>query len=131
MPRLSILIVDDFEEIQILVAHWLRSRGHQVTCASTGEAAIKLLEQERFDLVITDVMMPDGDGLDVIREFKHQRSPTRVLAITGGGKYVTSAECARLAAELGADAIVLKPFDEQQFTAGFEHAISPTNRLIQ
>ena len=84
MNSLAIMIADDIVEIQDLVAEWLRTQGHQVACVSTGFAAIKLLDREHFDLIIADVLMPEGDGLDVIRELKAKHKPSRVLAISGG-----------------------------------------------
>ena len=119
------MIADDIAEIQQLVAQWLRGRGHHVSCVSTGDAAIKLLEKEHFDLVIADVLMPEGDGLDVIREIKHKRNRSRILAISGGGKYMQAADCVKIAEGLGADAALLKPFDERQLLSGIDRAGRP------
>jgi CheY-like chemotaxis protein len=124
MKHLTIMIADDVPEIQHLVSLWLRTRGHNVACVSTGSAAIRLMEEEHFDLVIADVLMPDGDGLDVIRELKFRRRSSRVLAISGGGTYMQAADCVKLAEGLGADAALLKPFDEQQLLTGVERAMN-------
>jgi CheY-like chemotaxis protein len=128
MKPLAIMIADDVAEIQHLVAQWLRTRGHTVSCVSTGNAALKLLNREHFDLVIADVLMPEGDGLDVIRELKQRNSSSRVLAISGGGKYMLAADCVRLAEGLGADAALLKPFDEKQLLNGIDRAFAPPGR---
>jgi CheY-like chemotaxis protein len=124
------MIADDFAEIQQLVAQWLRGRGHTVSCVSTGDAAIKLMDKEHFDLVIADVLMPEGDGLDVIRELKHKRGTSRILAISGGGKYMQAADCVKIAEGLGADAALLKPFDEKQLLKGIDRALSTGRATI-
>ena len=124
MKPLAIIVADDIKEIQNLVAQWLRTRGHEVACVSTGDEVIKLMDTHHFDLVIADVLMPQGDGLDVIRELKHKNSSSRVLAISGGGKYMQAADCVKLAEGLGADAALLKPFDESQLLSGIDRAFS-------
>jgi CheY-like chemotaxis protein len=124
MKPLAIMIADDIAEIQQLVSQWLTTRGHNVACVSTGDAAIKLLDHGHFDLVIADVLMPEGDGLDVIREMKHRSSSSRILAISGGGKYMQAADCVRIAEGLGADAALLKPFNERQLLNGIDRALS-------
>lgn len=124
------MIADDIAEIQQLVAQWLRGRGHSVACVSTGGDAIKLMDKEHFDLVIADVLMPEGDGLDVIRELKHKRISSRVLAISGGGKYMQAADCVKIAEGLGADAALLKPFDERQLLNGIDRAFAHARSVV-
>lgn len=128
MKPLAIMIADDVLEIQDLIAQWLRTRGHAVACASNGTTALKLLAAGHFDLVIADVLMPDGDGLEVIRELRQRNSPARVLAISGGGKYMPAADCVKLAEGLGADAALLKPFDERQLLHGITRAMTALPR---
>jgi DNA-binding response OmpR family regulator len=123
MRPLSIIVADDVSEIQEIVAQWLKARGHRVVCASTGYETLKLLRNENFDLVILDVLMPDGDGLDVITELQKMGRTERVLAISGGGKYMPAADCVKLASGLGSHAALLKPFDERQLMAGIERAL--------
>ena len=123
MKPLSILVADDVPEIQAIVSQWLKHRGHRVECASTGDEALKLLKNEHFDLIILDVLMPDGDGLDVITEIQKTGRTERILAISGGGKYMPAADCVKLANGLGSHAAVLKPFDERQLMAGIERAL--------
>jgi len=128
MESLAIMIADDVPEIQQLIAQWLQTRGHRVACVGCGNDAIRRMGQEHFDLVIADVLMGEGDGLDVIRELKHQRLPSRVLAISGGGKYMQAADCVKLAEGLGADAALLKPFNEHQLLHGIDRAMTAERR---
>ena len=97
MKPLSIIVADDVPEIQEIVSQWLIQRGHRVVCASTGDETLKLLKKDHFDLIILDVLMPEGDGLDVITELQRMGRTERVLAISGGGKYMPAADCVKLA----------------------------------
>lgn len=123
MSPMSIIVADDVQEIQDLVAHWLTVRGHTVACASTGEEALKLVRKKRFDLIITDVLMPDGDGLDMISHLKERGESVPILAISGGGKYMAATDCIKLARGMGAHAALLKPFDERQLLDGIDRAL--------
>lgn len=117
---LAIIVADDVEEIVRLLQQYLEDAGHKVACVSTGHEVIRLLRQQHFDLVITDVLMPDGDGLDVIVAAKRDYSGTRVLAISGGGKYMVARDCLRIAKGVGAHGLLLKPFNRQQLLSAVE-----------
>ena len=123
MKPLSIIVADDVLEIQELLTHWLEPRGHKVVGVGTGDETLKLLGKEHFDLIILDVLMPDGDGLDEIREVKEKGRSARILAISGGGRYMQAADCVKIATGLGAHAALLKPFNEDQLMDGIESAL--------
>src|SRR5947209_4355019 len=123
MKSLSILVADDEADIRQLVQHWMIEAGHSVTCVSNGTEAAKLLKLYRFDLVVTDVLMPDGDGLQLIDEFKKAQPTTRILAISGGGRYVEGDDCLKIAKGFGAHAAVMKPFSREQFLGGVVDAM--------
>ncbi len=120
LPRLaslSVIVADDVVEIQLLLERWLSEAGCSVKCAATGNEVAQLVRREHVDLVITDVIMPDGDGLDVILNLKAARSDARVLAISGGGRHLQATDCLKFAKGLGAHEVLLKPFDREQFLA--------------
>ena len=125
-PPLSILVADDEEGIRKLLQHWLERAGHSVTCVDCGHAAAQMLRTQHFDLVITDIVMPDGDGFELISEYRKTRSTARILAISGGGKYLKGTDCLRMARGLGAHAVVMKPFDWDEIQAGMELALPPS-----
>lgn len=108
---LSILVADDEESIRDLLRHCLTRAGHRVTCASNGEEARRLLLGAVFDLIITDIVMPEGDGFELIAAVKEYQPRARILAISGGGKYLQGFDCLKMARGLGAHGIVSKPFD--------------------
>lgn len=120
---LSILVADDEEGICNLLRHWLQSQGHAVTIAHNADESLRLLVKESFDLVITDIVMPDGDGFELITHFRRFQPHARIVAISGGGKYLQGSDCLRVARGLGAHAAVLKPFNREQLLAGIETAL--------
>jgi CheY-like chemotaxis protein len=124
---LNVIVADDVVEIQVLVETWLNDIGCLVKCASSGHEVSKLLGQQHFDLVITDVLMPDGDGLDVIVELKQSQRKTRVLAISGGGRHLQAAQCLKMAHGLGAHEVLLKPFNRQQLLAAVRRVTQAGN----
>ena len=111
---LSVIVADDVVEIQLLVERWLREEGCAVRCASNGDEVSRLVRQQHVDLVITDVIMPDGDGLDVIQNLKQVHPDARVLAISGGGRHMPATDCLKFAKGLGAHEVLLKPFNREQ-----------------
>lgn len=117
---LSILVADDEEGIRQLLAHWLGRAGYQVTCVDCGLEAARALRARPFDLIITDIVMPDGDGFELITEFRRAQPATRILAISGGGKYLQGPDCLRMARGLGAHGAVMKPFTREQLLAGVD-----------
>jgi len=110
-------------EIQRVVAKSLTPFGHDVACASSGREAVRLLADRHFDLVIADVLMPEGDGLELITEMKKTVPDTRILAISGGGASLLPDYCVQIAKAFGAHATLQKPFNRDQLLAGIDHAL--------
>ena len=124
-PPLSILVVDDDDSIRSLIERWLSAGGHTVTSVGNATKALAALKQQAFDLIITDVLMPDGDGIDLITRLREAQTGVRVVAISGGGRYLPSEDCLKMARGLGAHAAVMKPFKWEQLQAGIEQALAP------
>ena len=124
MKPLSILVVDDEPDIRLLVQQWLEAAGHAVSTVANGSLASVAMQQGRFDLVITDVLMPDGDGVDLITEIGKTHPTVRVVAISGGGRYTAGSDYLELAKAIGAHAAVLKPFTFGQLQQGIDAALA-------
>lgn len=124
MTPLYILLAEDEEQIRQLMIRWLEREGHHVTGAANGKEALSITEAKEFDLVITDVLMPESDGVQLISGLKKNRPNSRVLAISGGGRFVESTDCLRMAQGLGAHAAVMKPFTREQILAAVAQAMS-------
>jgi CheY-like chemotaxis protein len=124
MKPLSVLVADDEESIRVLLEHWLVAAGHATSLAANVAEALAAAKQRKFDLVITDILMPGGDGLDLIAELKRTQPTTRILAISGGGRYMEGDDCLRMARGFGAHAVVMKPFNLEQLKAGIQQAFT-------
>jgi len=105
----NILVVDDIEDVREGIAAVLKSVGHSITEAKDGREAISKLGMGKFDLVITDIMMPEQDGTEVIMYIESLNPRPPVLAISGGAPNVPAYMALHLA-RLKADATLMKPF---------------------
>jgi DNA-binding NtrC family response regulator len=107
----SVLLVDDDPHLLKALERQLvlRAADWEVTTARNGLEALRLLRTKDFDLVITDVLMPEQDGLGMIREIRRTGHTTKIIAMTGGG-FVVDVNILRVALALGAGAVLEKPF---------------------
>jgi class 3 adenylate cyclase len=94
----SILVVDDEPAARTTMALLLRKRGHRVREAAGVAAALGVLEEDAFDVVVTDLRMPDGAGLDVLRATKAHRPATEVILLTAYAGWESAKEAMRLGA---------------------------------
>ena len=101
-----ILVVDDEVVIRALLNEILSEEGYEVTTASGGSQAISILDQDRFDLIITDIMMPEVDGMEVLLYARRIDPKCPVIMITG----YPSAETIERLTSLGASDYITKPF---------------------
>lgn len=109
----SILVVDDEEDIRDVTRLLLANAGHRVTCAEDGDQAIREAGKHDFDVVITDLLMPEKDGVETIREL-HKRYPhLRIIAMSGGG-HVPKESYLKMAHTFGAHALLPKPFTRDE-----------------
>jgi two-component system response regulator PilR (NtrC family) len=102
-----ILVVDDERSMTDLLGIMLRKEGHQVLAASSRVAAADILAKGPVDMVITDVRLPDGDGIEILRHVKAASPETSVIVMTAYG----STQSAVGAMKLGAHDYLIKPFD--------------------
>ena len=107
MSRARILAVDDQRYFRELVEGLLGDEGYEVQTASSGEEALHLFEREDFDIVLTDLVMPEIDGAELLRRIKERRPEQDVVMVTG----VVDVKSAVEAMKLGATDYILKPFD--------------------
>jgi len=113
-PReMKILVIDDEPGIRCLIEHVMQVNGHQVLVATNGVSGMRLMRLERPDMVITDILMPDQDGLGIIRCIRQEYPAVKILAISGAGA-VGTLDLLVAAGRLGADATLAKPFLPEQ-----------------
>lgn len=117
-----ILIIEDVPSVMFSLRMVLEGQGHTVATAGDGAEGVDRLRRDRFDVVVTDIWMPEKDGAAVIREGRAAAPATRFLAITGGspnGGGVSGVAHLRQE-DFGADGILFKPFERQELIGAIE-----------
>lgn len=111
MAASSILIVDDEPGIRELLAIMLESYGHSVVTAEDGIQAPKVMASRPIDVVITDLLMPERDGLEFITELRKKYPKVKIIAMSGGG-HIARDSYLRIAKTFGAHFLLEKPFNQ-------------------
>jgi DNA-binding NtrC family response regulator len=118
----KILVVDDEDIVRTSCSRTLSPEGYEVRLAKNGAEGLKMAREERFDLVLTDLKMPDMDGIEVLRIIKEEWPETAVIIVTG---YQT-VDTAVKAIKLGAYDYIEKPFTPDALITAVREAL--TNR---
>jgi DNA-binding response OmpR family regulator len=110
----KILVLDDEAAIVLMIKKMLEKAGHDVDMALNGRDGMILFEQNKPDLLITDIIMPEKEGLETIFELRQKYPDLKIIAISGGGRispegYLPGAKL------LGADMVFPKPLDQKEF----------------
>jgi CheY-like chemotaxis protein len=106
----KILVIDDDPHCVSLLKAVFEQSGHTVFSATNGRSGLQAACTEAFDLIITDVLMPEKDGLELIIELKKHKPDVKVIAISGGG-VLQFQDCLKMAKLFGAQQVLEKPFD--------------------
>ena len=118
-----VLLIDDEPTILLMMKKMIERAGYEVDLASNGEDGLVLLENYSFDLVITDIIMPEKEGLEIITELRKNYPGIKIIAISGGGRlspegYLESAEM------LSADRIFKKPFARNELIGAIDELLA-------
>ncbi|RYE76728.1 MAG: response regulator [Hyphomicrobiales bacterium] len=116
-PRRKALVVDDVMTVRESLAIALESAGYAVTGAGNGVEALAALEKDDFDVLVTDMWMPEMDGLRLLKEIRGRKPNMRIFGVTGGGPRLTIEAMSSLAEVWGAEKVFLKPFDDDELIA--------------
>jgi CheY-like chemotaxis protein len=119
----SVLVVDDEPEIRSLLRQVLERDGHAVTEAENGRKAVRALREGAVDLVITDIIMPEQEGMETISQIRRLRPEMKIIAMSGGGRRL-SMDFLPLAARLGADRTIEKPFKPASIAAAVSELLA-------
>jgi CheY-like chemotaxis protein len=111
MPSCSILVVDDEPGIRELLCLMLEASGYTVMSAEDGLQAPKILAANPVDVVITDLLMPERDGLEFITEIRKKYPTVKIIAMSGGG-HIARDSYLRIAKNFGAHVLLEKPFSQ-------------------
>lgn len=109
----SILIIDDEEQMRTALCSLLEGSGYEVISASDGKEGLKLYHEKPTDLIITDLIMPEKEGIETIMELKRISPDVKIIAISGGG-HNDPEDYLPLAKQLGAQRTIAKPFGGEE-----------------
>jgi CheY-like chemotaxis protein len=104
-----VLVVDDHPDLRALVKIVLERAGFEVQVAADGQRALDLQRERPADVLITDIFMPESDGIELIARFKSGFPQVKIIAMSGGG-HVSKKDYLPVAKEIGADGVLQKPF---------------------
>lgn len=123
MALKKILLVDDEEAIRKMVRAILGNDNYEFCEAGNGLEAQAVLEKQLFDLVISDVIMPDCDGIELVMAIRRKLPDIKVIVMSGGGR-VRAGHYLDLAGKLGATRVFEKPFDTAVLRATVQELLS-------
>ena len=118
-----VLVIDDDEQVRALLYEILERAGFEVVEASNGVEGLKLYRNHPTDLVITDLIMPEKEGVETIMELRSQFPNARIIAISGGQR-AGGRDYLPIAARLGARRTVAKPFSRQEILEAVRETLS-------
>lgn len=118
----SILVIDDNSEFRDILRTHLEANGHRIVVAGNGEEGLALLERGGIDMVLTDILMPQRDGLEVLREARRRWPGLPVIAVSGGG-WIKANELLGMAERLGADQVLQKPVRRDDLLKAVDEAL--------
>lgn len=113
----NILVVDDEAPVRNLLSDVLEKEGYTVFTAETGVEASTIYDSNDIDLIITDLVMPEKGGIDLIMELKKKDPEIKVIAISGGGGITGRFDYLPIAKLVGASEIIAKPFQVTEIRA--------------
>ena len=121
-----IVIIDDESSIRSLLDRAMTAAGHEVFAAANGRAGMELVRQHDAELVITDIFMPEQEGVETIQEIRAVRPALPIIAISGGGRFEQH-NLLQVAQALGANAALKKPFDIKELYEAVDAALGDEN----
>lgn len=121
----KILVIEDDEILNDMLSQLLSESGHEVGRAGDGDQGLELLAASPFDLIVTDIVMPEKEGIETILAIRKISKTIPIIAISGGGR-VGAGQYLELALGLGADYAFSKPFGTAPFLEAVRECLSGT-----
>tara|TARA_R110000868_G_scaffold269020_4_gene528417 strand:- start:360 stop:734 length:375 start_codon:yes stop_codon:yes gene_type:complete len=120
----NILLVEDSPEVSMSVREILESAGHTIEDAVSGKDALQRLSAGSFDIIVSDIWMPEMDGIALLKEIRGAGNNIPVVVISGGAPNAPLTYTAPLAATFGANVVVYKPFEKAELLTAVASALS-------
>ena len=120
----KILVIDDSALVRNVIADFLRDCGHTVLTAENGKSGLEAARSESPDLILTDILMPEMDGLELIRAVRANSSNICIVAMSGGGN-VPQDSLFQAAASFGASEVLAKPFTAENLLRVINKCLGP------
>jgi DNA-binding response OmpR family regulator len=126
----TILIVDDDDALRTLLRRVLKRAGYDTREAANGREALSYLREQPVDLMITDLFMPQQDGLETILELRRMNIRLPIIAMSGGGS-AAQYDMLRTASLFGAARVLMKPFRAEEVLAAIDALLPPKPPVVQ
>jgi DNA-binding response OmpR family regulator len=121
-----ILVIEDETAFQTVIKDALEKAGYEVGVASDGEVGLRLFAEQPYDVVITDILMPNKEGLETILELSEQSLDVKIIAISGGGIGLGD-DLLEMAQDFGAQRALRKPITMKQLLEVVQEVLNESN----
>lgn len=118
-----ILVIDDDPMARDIVVEILSRKGHQAVAACNGRQGLEQFHNADFDLVITDIIMPDVEGIETIIQLRKDKPDVKIIAISGGGK-ISAYSHLSLAEKFGVKKTLAKPFSKADLLTAVDELLA-------
>lgn len=118
-----VLVIDDEPQLREILTAFLESDGHTVAVAENGLAGLDQYRRRRADLVITDILMPAMDGIQLIHELRNEHPNVKVIAMSGGRRAISPQFNLESASLMGVRHVLAKPFSRRELSSAVKEAL--------
>ncbi len=117
---MRILVIDDQKDVLETIGLMLRGAGHDAILANDAKSGFAQMKRGGFDVLVTDMLMPEADGIEVIKTLRRQHPELWIVAISGGGRQLSANVTLKLSQAFGADRILYKPIRKSDLLAAIQ-----------
>jgi len=120
----KILIVDDDQVIREMLSLTMTDEGHEAVVAGNGNEALRAIDLTTPDLMITDIVMPEKEGLELIRELRKKNKDIKIIAISGGASAMDAEYLLRISTMFGANRSFAKPIERTDLVSAINELLN-------
>jgi DNA-binding NtrC family response regulator len=127
---IRVLVVDDDDAFRQTVCDLLANGDFEILSAESGAKSFAVLRNQPVDIVLTDIVMPDEDGLEIVRKINKMNPAPKIVAMSGGGR-IAATDYLKMAKLMGASATIPKPFKQQQLVDLLQQVFSSPSKRAE